>query len=797
MRVWVGLSLVVLGFALLWSQESYGARKLPVIRIGTVADGPSERLTEIRRLFEREILELTRGEMDVRFPPKKQLNGAWSVTGVRRAVDRLLADRSIDLVITPGVIASNEVSLRKRLPKPVIAPFVIDAKLQGLPLKKGTSGVKNLNYLDSFKSFERAVKAFTEILPFAKLTVLVDQLFRDAFPLLRGKTRQIATDNNITITTVTVGTSIKPALDALPADTEAVFVTALLRIPSSEFDLLVSALIARRLPSFSLFGREDVERGLLASVAPKADAQRLARRVALNVQQVLLGQDAGKLEVAFSTGERLTINMATARAIDKWPSFRVLTEAELLNEEIEEVPRRLSLYRVVREAVSVNLDLAAADRRVAAGLGQVGQARAALLPQVNIGSQALMIDEDRASASFGNRPERTAIATGGLNQLIYSDDAWANYTIQEKTQLSREEERRQLRLDIAQEAAIAYLNVLRAKTTARIQKDNLKLTRSNLELARVRESVGYAARDEVFRWESELANGRIAVLDAQADRRQAAVSLNRLLYRPLEEPFMTEEEGLDDPLLVTSEKQFFYYVDNPRNFSLFRDFLAQEGLKAAPELHRLDALIAGQDRTVLNAQRAFWLPDISLESEVAQRYASGGAGQGTSPLAGASQDKTQWTIGLELSFPLFSGGAKDATQMEANEALRELRLEREATVGRIEESIRSALYQSGASFPSIRLSREAAEAAQKNLELVGDQYSRGTVDIIKLLDSQNAALAANEAASNAVYDFLIDLMNVQRAIGRFDYFVYEEERIGWFQRLQSFFAKAGVPPFKE
>ena len=33
-----------------------------------------------------------------------------------------------------------------------------------------------------------------------------------------------------------------------------------------------------------------------------------------------------------------------------------------------------------------------------------------------------------------------------------------------------------------------------------------------------------------------------------------------------------------------------------------------------------------------------------------------------------------------------------------------------------------------------------------------DQYSRGAVDIIKLLNSQNAAIAANEAAANAVYD---------------------------------------------
>ena len=59
-----------------------------------------------------------------------------------------------------------------------------------------------------------------------------------------------------------------------------------------------------------------------------------------------------------------------------------------------------------------------------------------------------------------------------------------------------------------QDAALAYLTVLRTKTARRIQKDNLKLTRSNLDLAAARESVGYALRDEVFRWEAEVANGQ-------------------------------------------------------------------------------------------------------------------------------------------------------------------------------------------------------------------------------------------------------------------------------------------------
>ena len=413
---------------------------------------------------------------------------------------------------------------------------------------------------------------------------------------------------------------------------EAVFVTPLLRLPLQEVNALVQGLIARKLPSFSLFGREEVERGLLACIAPETNTLRVARRVALNLHRILMGEDAGTFLVSMPEGERLTINMATARSIQVWPTFRVLTEADLINEEMKQADRNLSLYQVVRESVSMNLDLAAADRNVLAGLGEVNNARSALLPQVLIGTRAEMIDPDRALANFGVRPERLARTTGGLRQLLYSDKAWANFSVQEKAQLSRKAERNQLRLDIIQDAAVAYLNVLRAKTSLRIQRDNLRLTRSNFELAKVRAAVGSAARDEVFRWESEIANGRRAVLNAQAQMNQSRVALNRILYRPLEEHFSTMEASFHDPLLFDDLNRLFAYIDNPQHFSMFRNFQVHEGLRASPEISRLDALISGQQRTVLNAQRAYWAPDVSVEADVDQRVATGGAGQSAPPI---------------------------------------------------------------------------------------------------------------------------------------------------------------------
>ncbi|MEC4670931.1 MAG: hypothetical protein VST66_03505, partial [Nitrospirota bacterium] len=412
---------------LVCAQGSYAANGLPVVRIGIVTDGPLQPQgwgKVIRsKLFFKEILDITRGEFDVRFSKDRVVHGNWSVSGVKKAVDALLANPQVDLVLALGVIATNEVSLRRTLPKPVVAPFAIDRKLQDLPFRNGTSGVRNLNYLTLPHSFERDVKVFKEIILFTRMALFVDKVLIEALPRLRVKAARAAKENGIQLAIIPVGNRIQPALAALPADVETVFVTPLLSLPPSEFDVLVAGLIDRRLPSFSLFGREEVERGLLASASQETNTLRLARRVALNVHRILLGEDAGDLGVAMPRGERLTINMATARAIGSFPSFRVLTEAELLNEEEEQVTRRLSLYTAMREAISVNLDLAAADRRVAAGLGEVGIARSFLLPQVDIGSSASVIDADRAEGGLGNNPEQAVFATGSLRQLLYSDSA--------------------------------------------------------------------------------------------------------------------------------------------------------------------------------------------------------------------------------------------------------------------------------------------------------------------------------------------------------------------------------------
>jgi outer membrane protein TolC len=574
---------------------------------------------------------------------------------------------------------------------------------------------------------------------------------------------------------------------ALPPDIDAVYLLPLLSLPPGGLRQLIEAINARGLPSFSLFGRTEVEQGVLAGIGTADFIERAARRTALNVQSILLGQDAGTLPVAFSRGTRLTINMTTARRIGVYPDFSVLTTAELIGED-RVLERVLSLQDAVQEAVHSNRDLAAAERLVTAGEYAVQETRAPLLPQIGLQTQAVIIDEDRAL--FGTS-EGTWNGGANVEQALVSEPLWAQRSIEKHLQEQRRWQRESVRLDVVQDAAIGFLEVLRAKTQERLEKDNLDLTLSNLELARLRVRVGSSSRSDVLRWQAEMSANRIAVINANAQRNLQEIQLNRLLDRPAEEPFDTRETGLDDPGLMHTHDRLRPYVSDPWSFKLFRSWMVQVALRQSPEIKQLDAAIAAQRRLLQSTNRSFWLPQFGLQADWTRLFEEWGANEGQRSVLGL--DDTDWSIGVRGSLPLFEGGRRFSARARNNEELLRLRIERDALAQRVEQVLRASLHAAGAARAAIDLSRHAADATQENLELVTDSYSRGVTDILGLLDAQNAALLAEIKASNAIYDYLIQWMRVERAVGKFTFSSTQEEIDAFFAELDAWFDEARQP----
>ncbi len=297
--------------------------------------------------------------------------------------------------------------------------------------------------------------------------------------------------------------------------------------------------------------------------------------------------------------------------------------------------------------------------------------------------------------------------------------------------------------------------------------------RANLELAEDRVRLGTSTRADTYRWQAEVARAQILVLNARSTLKQSWETSNRILHKPQGERLAIREATYDEPFVMT-HGEFDRLVQSPADYAKFSRFYIRRALRQAPELEQLRAQIEAKRRELVSQRRAYWLPDFSVGGLYTSNLDQSGLGAG--PQAG--EDLNDWSIGIQATLPLFSGGLRKANVSKASFELRQLESLYTSTEERVEERIRNQLHAAEAAYQQIELSADAAEASRKNFELVSDAYARGTVTIIELLDAQDTSLAATGAAAESLYNFLITIMSVQRAIGGYDFLQSPEEREG-------------------
>lgn len=154
------------------------------VQIGVVLDGPWPGNEPIVDLYFKEILALTEGELTVKFPAEKRKVGDWTAESVRNALDTFLADKDVDVILAFGLIAANIAGQRSDLPKPVIAPYVVDAELQGIPFnpKTGTSGKRRFTYVTNPKVLEADLATFRDLVGLRKVAYFVTDGLNTALP---------------------------------------------------------------------------------------------------------------------------------------------------------------------------------------------------------------------------------------------------------------------------------------------------------------------------------------------------------------------------------------------------------------------------------------------------------------------------------------------------------------------------------------------------------------------------------------------------------------------------------------
>lgn len=759
------------------------ATTLPAVTVALVHDGPGADQQDYIGALREELVQVLATDYRVSLVSGDNLLGDYTLHGVQAALDTAFAAPDVDLVVCTGAIGSVAAIGRNVLRRPTIASFALSSEVQSLPLVGGSSGVKNLTYVLSTTTFVDELAALQSLVPgLRRLAVLGSDGFFEALPGI-DPTAEARERSGVVIQAVRAGTTAATALRAIPADAEGVLLPPLIGFSDSEVSQLLEGLKARRLPSVALEGEKMVARGALMGITPAAWSGRVVRRVALDARKILAGEDAADLPVSLVSDDVLFVNVRTARAIGISPPFAVMVDAVTMDVE-RQTGRRLTLQSVMDEAVLNNNDLAATAAALAAARAELSGARSRLLPQIDLSLSSTMLDEDRAT--LARRPsERSTTAVASVSQVLWSDDAWAGYDVQKHLVAQQEAVYRQDRLDVALEAATSYFQVLRALTAEDIQRANLGNSRQSLQQARLRVRLGAANRAEVLRWQSKIATEKADVITAIVNRNVAEMELNRTLGRPLEEPIVLAEPDLNVQLSLLLDPKVARYMTNAWDLRQLRQFAVEYAHESSPELAQLSAGMAAQRRLVANSKRAFFVPDVALNVGWSRYLDESGAG--ADDRSGWALDDTEWSASLGFSLPLFQGGQRFAERNQAGHELVQLRAQHAATAERIEQRVRAAVHRTSASLAAIELYQQAATASRENLELVDDSYSRGAVDLITLLDAQTSSLRADLAAADAVYAFLLDLMETERAGGGFSVFAAEPVRQAWLQNLEQWF----------
>jgi len=748
------------------------------ITVAVVYDGPAKINREFQSYIVQEVKGLMAGQVQVGFLDPKLTTGSWTMESVKTIDTRLLADTSIDIIIGMGVLASQDLASRKRIGKPVIAGFVINWELQRLPYLKGTSGIPNLCYIQLKPSLDNEFNELKKIVPFKNLALVISKDYFEVLNPEHRTTDNFGTIGNVRINIILADTSADAILQAIPGDADAVYLDAMFRLPDPEFIRLMDSLNARKLPSFG-FDQTLVEEGALASVYPRIIG-RLSKRIALNIQQILLGQNASSLPVELLAGKGIFLNLGTFAKLGlKLLSWDLFTEATIVDLRKQDTAVSfISLPDVMTIALDSNQELVAKKFETMAGSKNINIARSALLPYLDVNATGMIND------NHNYQPPQMITATANGSQIIYSEPSWANLKIEKSRQTAREEDLNSRKLDIGNQVAHAYLNILESRNDFYIMINNLMISRSNLEVSQMKKETGSAGEDEVLRWKIEIARSKKNVIAAFSTISQFSYQLTQLLHVKNLTSYDLEEFNLERSGLLVADSNFFDILDDPIRLQTLSNFLVMEGIQNSPSIRQYQFLIEAQERYSKSTNISRFIPVTTAFGNYTSRlYQTPVEIQNGIPVSYAPYS---WSLGAKIEIPLFTGLKNNAVMQQSRLWVAQLKSEQFSLKDKLEASIRSNLTALMSTYYDYRQMKTAESAAIKNLDIVNNQYLLGKKSILDVLDAQQQNLSSSLSVNTSFYGFIKDYFDLQNSLGRFDYSLTDQEKSDFRKRLQEF-----------
>lgn len=422
-------------------------------------------------------------------------------------------------------------------------------------------------------------------------------------------------------------------------------------------------------------------------------------------------------------------------------------------------PEPLPLEEAERIAIDQNPDVRGANQAAVGALADERSQRGTLLPKVHVDGQlqywtapfAINFLSELPPPFADLLPPGTVIPPTVIRDSVTSTlsvtltqpltQLWGLWRQLDGNRLAREAALAHLDAagrDLVFQVRQAYFRLLQSIGNVAIAKESVDQLESHVAVAREKFAAGTLVRADLLRSQVQLGQARQDLVRAQATAAESEAALNQILARPAGEPI----EPLDP----------FGAAPLPEPSGTLPE-LTEEALRTRPDLREL-SLRRAQAEAQVEVAWSQLVPNLSLQGQYQHT-----TGQFFFPA-------DQTFVGATLSWDAWDWGEKyyavpsaQARVAQSVESLRGAEL-------RLRAQVENAWLEMHANRDALAVAREVVDQAQESFHLETERYMAQAATSTDLLDAQAALSQAKVRLTNARYDYLIQLAQLEDLVGK-------------------------------
>jgi len=396
-----------------------------------------------------------------------------------------------------------------------------------------------------------------------------------------------------------------------------------------------------------------------------------------------------------------------------------------------------TLDDLILEAQRSNDDLAAAIARVEEADAQARIAGAALLPSVDFGADAA---RQRAQVT-GVGPE-TYNSFSPVLSASYELDFWgknrATRDAARATALASRYDKETVALTVVSSVASTYFQALEFRDRLQVARDNLANGEKILHGLQLEVTAGIATGLDVAQQETAVALLNAAIPPLQQQFRQSVNALAVLLGKT--------PESIDVDTGTLNALTTPQVVDGLQSHLLAR----------RPDVAESEQQLISANADITVARAALF---PSIELTASGGYASSALDSLINPVSRV------WALSAGLTQPIFHGGALRGQVAFSNARYRELLSDYHKTVISAFSNVESALVAAQQTHEQQIRQQDAVTKARRAFQFAQTQMSAGIVNILTVLNTENALFSAQDELVQIQYLHLQSLVDLYTALG--------------------------------